>query len=175
MPSKYQKIYNRFNPSPYKQNNYYREELIKLKFCIYNNQSFFIRCYRLRSKNFIKVEITFFAESMWRWKYLYIEKSIKNAEKVFNFLNKCWQPLSLFFHTDDYFLIWDFIKYVRENEFYLSLLVKENNPIVKKSLQKEFIGSLKSFHKDSQKIAESRLKTLKDQIKMYNLSKDALL
>ena len=175
MPPQYRNLFNIFNPPDHIKNSNYRQEHISLTYCEFNNQSFFLRCYQLKQNDFIKVEITFFSESIWQWKYLYLDNTIKNAEKVFDYIWQYTFPVSLFKHWNDYFLIQSFEKYIRAFERDLLSLNSQTNNTLKNYLKRGFVKHLVEFKKNSKVIAEQRLKDIREEFKMTYLSEKDLL
>ncbi len=175
MPPQYQKLFNWFNPPKHIKNNYYRQEHINLSYCEFNNQAFFLRCYQLRQHYFIKVEITFFAEAIWSWKYLHLENTIQSAEKIFTFLGQNTFPVPLSKHRDDYFFITDLKKYISVFKHDLLLLNSQDNTTIKKNLKKILKERLIEFENDSQYIAQQRLESIKEKMKINDILQKDLL
>jgi hypothetical protein len=163
MPHYLQKVAGRLSPSPYLAQNRYRSELIPLTYCVHNRQGLFARAYRLRAKEFFKIEITFHSEiSKGRGKYLDLDAGIRSAERVFAFFNKDISPLHpLGRHLDEYFLIEDFQKEVGAIEKGLLHLKQVSNERIKEALKERFINQVQTFEKEAKEIAKEKLRSIK--------------
>ena len=130
MPHEYQEIIRSLKPSDQIANSCHREELIPLKYCVYNRQPFFVRVYRLRQKTFLKVEITLHSDTLGEGKYYDFTKALRSAESFFKRLEEeRITPLTPFNnHLDEYFFIEDFERLVRALQDDLKSFKEYSNP-----------------------------------------------
>jgi hypothetical protein len=163
MPWSLQEIIKQLTPAPHIAQSQHREELINLRYCTHNRQGLFARAYRLRAKNFFKVEITFHSDTMQgKGKYLNLERAIRSAERVFGFLDKNISPIHpLGRHLDEYFFIEDFRKKVGVFEKELSYLKQVENRRVREDIKEKLHKEAQSFEKEAKEIAKEKLLSLK--------------
>ncbi len=162
MPHAFQKIMKKLIPQSHIAKNHYREELISLKYCSYNRQSFFVRAYRLLHNDFCKVEVTLHSDTLGEGKYLDLTDSTRAAATFFRRLEANITPINpLGEHRDDYFFLEFFQKKVRAMEKSLKYLNEANNKDTRGALKKKLSKELKYFEANAMEIAEEQLKSLK--------------
>lgn len=151
MPHKYQKIMAELLRI---KTSHYREELITPKYCAYNKQSFFVRVYQLRQKNFVKVEIVVHSQTLGEGKYYDLDKAYRAAVFFFNRLEENLIPLSLDLHLDEYFLPEEFKKIVSDYNKELKHIKQTKNPSTKAFLIEKLKEDLIQMEESSKEITK---------------------
>jgi len=162
MPYKFQEIAKVLAPDPHIAINHYREELIHMKFCVYNNQKFFVRAYRLRQNGFFKVEITLHSGLLkGRGKTYSLADALSGAGRIFQFIDReatSLNPLGI--HLNEYFFPHQLEKEVGAYENELKHLKEVKNGRTKRYLKAELINKLKLFQQCARDIAAQQLASI---------------
>lgn len=159
MPKAYQKIINELNPPTHIADSGYREELIKMRYCEYNKQGFFVRAYRLRQNDFFKLEITLHSGTLGRGKYYSLGKAYKTAVNIFSRIEadkpKNLNPDGL--HADDYVYFCLLDDEVRAYNQMLIKLKETNNAKEREFLKDKFIKQIRDFEENYKDTAKNNL------------------
>lgn len=165
MPHDYQRTYNKIRPANLECRDY-REDLITLKFCKYNQQSFFVRAYYLKHNggNFFKVEVTMHSDTLPETKYYDWQKAYRGAFKFFQVIDKDAEALSpLDLHLDEYFFPEVFEKEVNGLQKSLNTFRECNNPLVRRALIEKFKEQSMTFQLEAKPMASSYISSLRKQ------------
>jgi len=164
MPHEYQKIINQLSPPQHIAQSNHREELIYMKYCKFNRQSFFVRAYRLRENDFFKVEVTLHSDTLGRGKHYSVEKAYRSALSFFDQIEDdstiIIPPLGN--HNNDYFYYSLLLDEVRAYNILLSQLKDSNNGIERGVLKDKFTKQINDFEINSKDIAERNLNIWKE-------------
>lgn len=159
MPHKLQKTFRKLKPPLGTENNYYRYDLIPLAYCTYNRLGFFVRAYKLRVKDFFKVEITFHSDTLGKGKYFDFEKAYANAKRIFQAIENegfnSLNPSGL--HRNDYFPLPFMRELVSEFDYELKQLHECINRQKKRRLKKDLKEALLGFQENSLELARNHL------------------
>jgi len=146
--------------------SHYREDLITVTYCKYNNQKFFVRAYYLRQNggNFFKVEVTMHSDTLPDTKYFDWYKAYRGAFNFFQLIDQEAEaicPLDL--HLDDYFFPETFEKEVCALQKALSAVKECNNSTVRKALIEKFKDQAMTFQLEAKSMAATYISSLKKQ------------
>lgn len=149
MPHGYQETFNKINPKNL-ANCRYREDLIPMKFCTHDRQSFFVRAYYLRQHggDFFKVEVVLHSKTLGNGKYYDYPKASQGAKNFFKILDKSGEPLNpLNLHKPEYFFPKYFEKRISGLQDHLDALRDSTFTKEREALIEYFTNLINDFQK----------------------------